>query len=75
MYLKQQKRSNGNINLSIMEKYYVPKIGASEKTIESLGYISELNFLQVNILFRERIRIKFQKSIDKCPKIGGYALR
>lgn len=36
MYLKQQKRSNGDIYLSIMEKYYVPKIGAREKTIEKL---------------------------------------
>ena len=42
MYLKQQKRANGDIYLSIMEKYYVPKIGAREKTIEGLGCISEL---------------------------------
>ena len=40
MYLKQQKRANGDIYLSIMEKYYVPKIGAREKTVESLGCIS-----------------------------------
>ena len=42
MYLKQQKRANGDIYLSIMEKYYVPKIGAREKTVEGLGCISEL---------------------------------
>lgn len=42
MYLKQQKRANGDIYLSIMEKYYVPKTGAREKTIEGLGCISEL---------------------------------
>ena len=42
MYLKQQKRPNGDIYLSIMEKYYVPKIGAREKTVEGLGCISEL---------------------------------
>ena len=42
MYLKQQKRANGDIYLSIMEKYYVPKIGAREKTIEGLGCVSEL---------------------------------
>lgn len=42
MYLKQQKRANGDIYLSIMEKYFVPKTGAREKTIEGLGCISEL---------------------------------
>lgn len=42
MYLKQQKRPNGDIYLSIMEKYYVPQIGAREKTVEGLGCISEL---------------------------------
>lgn len=42
MYLKQQKRANGDIYLSIMEKYYVPKAGAREKTVEGLGCISEL---------------------------------
>ena len=42
MYLKQQKRPNGDIYLSIMEKYHVPKIGAREKTIEGIGLLSEL---------------------------------
>lgn len=30
MYLKQQKRANGDIYLSVMEKYYVPKAGAGK---------------------------------------------
>ena len=43
MYLKKQKRSNGDIYLSIMEKYYVPKVGARERTIEKIGLVSELS--------------------------------
>ena len=42
MYLKQQKRPGGDIYLSIMEKYHVPKVGARERTIESIGLVSEL---------------------------------
>ena len=42
MYLKQQKRANGDIYLSIMEKYHVPKVGARERTIERIGCISKL---------------------------------
>ncbi|MBO5598034.1 MAG: IS1634 family transposase [Oribacterium sp.] len=42
MYLKQQKRANGDIYLSIMEKYHVPKVGARERTVEGIGVISEL---------------------------------
>ena len=42
MYLKKQKRANGDLYLSIMEKYYVPKVGARERTYESIGLLSEL---------------------------------
>lgn len=42
MYLNKQKKPNGDIYLSIREKYHVPKVGAREKTIKSLGYLSEL---------------------------------
>lgn len=42
MYLNKQKKPNGDIYLSIREKYHVPKIGSREKTIETLGYLSEL---------------------------------
>ncbi len=42
MYLNKQKKPNGDIYLSLREKYHVPKIGSREKTVESLGYLSEL---------------------------------
>lgn len=42
MYLNKQKKPNGDIYLSIREKYHVPKVGAREKTIETLGYLSQL---------------------------------
>ena len=42
MYLKQQKRKNGDIYLSILEKYYEPEVGARERTVERIGYVSEL---------------------------------
>ena len=41
MYLKKQKKDD-DIYLSIMEKYHVPKVGARERTVESIGYVSEL---------------------------------
>lgn len=42
MYLNKQKKPNGDVYLSIREKYHVPQKGARERTIESLGYLSEL---------------------------------
>ena len=42
MYLYKQPRANGDIYLSIKEKYHVPKIGARERTIEKIGLLSEL---------------------------------
>ena len=42
MYLNKQKRPNGDIYLSIREKYHVPKKGSRERTVESLGYLSQL---------------------------------
>ena len=42
MYLHKSKKSNGDIYLTIKEKYHVPKIGAREKTVESIGYVSAL---------------------------------
>ena len=42
MYLKKQKRGD-DIYLSIMEKYYVPGVGARERTYyEGIGLVSEL---------------------------------
>lgn len=43
MYLKKQKRPNGDIYLSIMEKYYVQKMGSRERTFEKIGLVSELS--------------------------------
>lgn len=42
MYLHKLKKPNGDIYLSIKEKYHVPGKGAREKTVKSLGYVSEL---------------------------------
>lgn len=42
MYLNKLKKANGDIYLSIREKYHVPGVGAREKTIQSLGYVSQL---------------------------------
>ena len=42
MYLHKSKKPNGDIYLTIKEKYHVPKVGAREKTVESIGYVSAL---------------------------------
>ena len=42
MYLHKLKKPDGDIYLSIKEKYHVPGKGAREKTVKSLGYVSEL---------------------------------
>lgn len=42
MYLHKQKKKDGDLYLSIKEKYHVPKLGSRERTVESLGYLSKL---------------------------------
>ncbi len=42
MYLRKLKKPNGDIYLAIKEKYYIPKKGTRERTVESLGYLSAL---------------------------------
>ena len=43
MYLKKKKEPNGDIYLSIMEKYYdSQKKIARERTVEGIGHVSEL---------------------------------
>ncbi|MBQ7588181.1 MAG: hypothetical protein IJT37_09190, partial [Lachnospiraceae bacterium] len=42
IYLNKLRKPNGDIYLSIREKYHVPKKGARERTIESIGYLSKL---------------------------------
>lgn len=45
MYLQQQKKTSGphkgDVYLAIKEKYHVPGVGSREKTVESIGYLSE----------------------------------
>ena len=45
MYLHKLKKPNGDIYLSIKEKYHVPGKGSREKTYESIGYLSKLKEL------------------------------
>lgn len=42
MYLNKQKKPNGDIYLSIREKYHVPKVGSRERVVEKVGYVSVL---------------------------------
>lgn len=42
MYLHKSKKPNGDIYLTIKEKYHIPKKGARERTIKSIGYVSSL---------------------------------
>ena len=42
MYLNKLKKPNGDIYLSIREKYHVPGKGSRERTVESIGYLSVL---------------------------------
>ena len=42
MYLNKLKKPNGDIYLSIREKYHVPGKGSRERTVESIGYLSKL---------------------------------
>lgn len=42
MYLHKLKKPNGDIYLAIKEKFHVPKVGARERTVKSLGYVSAL---------------------------------
>ena len=42
MYLYKQKTKNGDMYLAIKEKYYIPKKGTRERTIEKIGHLSEL---------------------------------
>lgn len=42
MYLNKQKKPDGDIYLSIREKYHVPKVGARERVVEPIGNLSAL---------------------------------
>ena len=49
MYLHKQKKKNGDIYLSIKEKYHVPKVGSRERTVESIGYLSKRELLRLSL--------------------------
>ncbi|MCR5811078.1 MAG: IS1634 family transposase [Lachnospiraceae bacterium] len=42
MYLYKQKTKKGDVYLAIKEKYHIPGVGGRDKTIEKIGYLSEL---------------------------------
>ena len=80
MYLKKQKRANGDIYLSVMEKYYVPNVGARERTYEPIGLLSELkktyedpvaHFTQYAKELTGKVKAEktVSISIDKCEKL------
>lgn len=49
MYLHKQKKKNGDIYLSIKEKYHMPKVGSRETTVESIGYLSKRELLRLSL--------------------------
>ena len=80
MYLNKLKKPNGDIYLSIREKYHVPKKGARERTVESIGYLSKLKeqyddpiayFTQYAKELTEKAKKErsFSVSIDKNEKL------
>ena len=43
MYLKKKKEANGDIYLSVMEKYYDSKNKTTrERTVQGIGHVSQL---------------------------------
>lgn len=44
MYLKKKKEANGDIYLSVMEKYYDSKNKTTrERTVQGIGHVSQLS--------------------------------
>jgi len=41
MYLHKQKKKNGDIYMSIREKFHVPGVGSRERIVETIGYLSD----------------------------------
>jgi len=81
MYLNKLKKPNGDIYLSIREKYHVPKVGSRERTVESIGYLSELKktikdpiayYTQYARELTEKVKAErsISISIDKTEKIN-----
>ena len=72
MYLQKQKKPNGDIYLVIKEKYHVPKIGARERTVESIGYVSALQEKYddpIAFFTKRALEMTEQKKIQKSQTI------
>lgn len=72
MYLHKQKKPNGDIYLSIKEKYHVPGVGAKERVVEKIGYVSMLKEIHEDPIafYSERAReLTAKKKNDKDKSI------
>lgn len=72
MYLNKLKKPNGDIYLSIREKYHVPKKGSRERVIESIGYVNALkdNYDDPIAFFTQRAKeLTKQKKIQESQTI------
>ena len=74
MYLYKQPRKNDDLYLAIKEKYYVPGLGTRERTVESLGLLSELKNqyddpIEHFTRYAEELTEKAQKEKSKSVKI------
>jgi hypothetical protein len=72
MYLHKLKKPNGDIYLSIKEKYHVPQKGSRERTVETLGYLSVLKkqYDDPIAFFTQKAKIMTeQKKLEKSLNI------
>ena len=72
MYLNKLKKPNGDIYLSIREKYHVPQKGSRERVIESIGYVSALKEKYddpIAFFTKRALEMTEQKKIQKSKTI------
>ena len=72
MYLHKMKKPNGDIYLTIREKYYVPKKGSREKIVECPGCVSLLKekYSDPIAFFTQRAKeLTEQKKVEKSTTI------
>ena len=71
MYLYKQKLKDGDMYLAIKEKYYIPKKGTREKTIEKIGRLSELkNSMDDPIEFYTQYAKELTEKAKESLKLG-----
>lgn len=73
MYLHKTKKSNGDIYLTIREKYYVPKKGSRERIVECPGCVSLLKekYDDPIAFFTQRAKeLTEQKKVEKSASIN-----